>query len=43
MELLISKGYSAEEVISKLGNGEADVVSEKMLDGITSIGFDVKA
>ena len=43
MELLISKGDSAEEVISKLGNGEVDVVSEKMLDGITSVGFDVKA
>ena len=43
MELLISKGDSVEEVISKLDNGEADVVSEKMLDGITSIGFDVKA
>ena len=28
MELLISKGDSAEEVISKLGKGEAEVVSE---------------
>lgn len=43
MELLISKGDSAEEVISKFGKGEAGIVSEKMLDGITSVGFDVKA
>ena len=43
MELLISKGDSAEEVISKLGKGEVEIVSEKMLYGITSVGFDVKA
>ena len=43
MELLMSKGDSVEAAISKFGKGEADVVSEKMLDGITSIGFDVKA
>ncbi len=43
MELLMSKGDSVEAAISKFGKGEADVVSEKMLDGITSVGFDVKA
>ena len=43
MELLISKGDSVEAVLSKFDNGEVDVVSEKMLDGITSVGFDVKA
>ncbi len=43
MELLMSKGDSVEAVLSKFDNGEVDVVSEKMLDGITSVGFDVKA
>ena len=43
MELLISKGDSVEEVISKLDKGKAEIISEKMLDGITSVGFDVKA
>ena len=43
MELLISKGDSVEEVISKLGKGEAEVVSAKTLDGITTVGFDIRA
>ena len=43
MELLISKGNSVEEVISKLDNEEADVVSGKMMGGITTAGFDVRA
>ena len=43
MELLISKGDSVEVVLSKFDKGEAEIVSEKMLDGITSVGFDVKA
>lgn len=43
MELLISKGDSAVDVISKLVNGEAEAVSGKMLEGITSVGFDISA
>jgi len=43
MELLMSKGDSVEAALSKFGKGEAEIVSEKMLDGITSVGFDVKA
>ena len=43
MKLLISKGDSAEDVISKLGNGEAEAVSEKMLEGIATVGFDIRA
>jgi len=43
MELLIFQGESAEDVISKLSKGETEVVSAKTLDGIASIGFDVKA
>jgi len=43
MELLMSKGDSVEAVLFKFDKGEAEIVSEKMLDGITSVGFDVKA
>ena len=43
MELLMSQGDSVEDVISKLRKGEAEVVSAKTLDGITSVGLDVKA
>ena len=43
MELLMSQGDSVEDVISKLRKGEAEVVSTKTLDGITSVGLDVKA
>ena len=43
MELLISKGSSAEDVISKMRYGEVETVSGKMLDGITSVGFDIRA
>lgn len=43
MELLISKGDSVEDVISKMRNGEAEAVSGKMLEGITSVGFDIRA
>lgn len=43
MELLISKGDSAVDVVSKMRNGEVEAVSGKMLEGITSVGFDIKA
>ncbi len=43
MELLISKGDSLENVISKMRNGEVEAVSGKMLEGITSVGFDIRA
>ncbi len=43
MELLISKGSSAEDVISKMRYREVEAVSGKMLDGITSVGFDIRA
>lgn len=43
MELLISKGDSAVDVVSKIRNGEVEAVSGKMLEGITSAGFDIKA
>lgn len=43
MELLISKGDSAVDVISKMRNGEAEVLSGKMLEGITTVGLDIRA
>ena len=43
MELLLAKGDSVDDVISKIGNGDAEAVSGRMIEGITTVGFDVKA
>ena len=43
MELLISKADSVEGMVSKVGKGETEVLSGKMLDGIKSVGVDLRA
>ena len=43
MELLLAKGDSVDDVISKIGNGDAETVSGRLIEGITTAGFDVKA
>ena len=42
MELLISKADSVEGMVSKVGKGETEVLSGKMLDGIKSVGVDLR-
>lgn len=42
MELLLAKGDSVDDVVSKIGNGDAEIVSGRMTEGITTSGFDFR-
>lgn len=42
MELLLAKGDSVDDVVSKIGNGDAEIVSGRMTEGLTTSGFDFR-